>query len=226
MYDFIDFVNTIISIYGANHAADQTSEKVSISAGNRKMGGVPSVSLPPVITCAANAPCVKKCYARKICRYSKQAKNAYERNLRILQTRPVSYWAQVYQAAATTRYFRYHVSGDIPNNEYMAAMVALAKALPTTEFLAFTKRYGIVNNYINAFGELPANLHILFSRWNAEWDVTIRNPYDLPMSAVIFKGDDINRYEKVCPGNCSKCACRGTGCWTLAKGEIIAFLEH
>ena len=33
--------------------------KVSISAGNRKMGAIPSVSLPACITCNPEAPCLK-----------------------------------------------------------------------------------------------------------------------------------------------------------------------
>ena len=42
--------------------------KVSISKGNSKMGAIPSVSLPPITTCAAGCTCAKKCYAAKLCR--------------------------------------------------------------------------------------------------------------------------------------------------------------
>lgn len=200
--------------------------KVSISTGNKKMGATPSVSLPAIKTCAANCPCASKCYAARMCKYRKSVRNAYERNLAIVTGYPATYWAQVRAAVSMTRFFRFHVSGDIPSNEYFSEMVETARRYPNTEILCFTKRYAIVNNYISAWGRLPNNLHVIFSRWNAEWDLTIENPYDLPMSAVIFKGDDVNKYEKVCPGNCSDCACRGTGCWTLQSGETIAFPEH
>ena len=41
--------------------------KISISPGNQKMGFIPSVSLPPVVTCAHGCTCAKKCYAAKLC---------------------------------------------------------------------------------------------------------------------------------------------------------------
>ena len=45
-------------------------QHVSISRGNVKMGAIPSVSLPPIITCSKEAckHCGKKCYALKIAR--------------------------------------------------------------------------------------------------------------------------------------------------------------
>ena len=50
---------------------------VSISKGNSKMGAIPSVSLPPCITCNPTAPCFKKCYAVKLSRRYKTVKTAY-----------------------------------------------------------------------------------------------------------------------------------------------------
>ena len=106
-------------------------------------------------------------------------------------------------------------------------MVSVAANNPHCEILAFTKQYDIVNSYLGQRnGCLPKNLHIIFSRWTPEWDVTIENPDDLPMSAVIFKGQDGSQYEKICGGNCFECACQGVGCWALQNGETIAFYEH
>ena len=126
------------------------------------------------------------------------------------------------------RYFRFHVSGDIPNMEYFQNMVSVAANNPHCEILAFTKCYDIVNGYLDQHnGFLPENLHIIFSLWDSEWNVRVRNPYDLPKSAVIFKsGCNSTEYEKICGGNCFECACQGVGCWTLQKGETIAFYEH
>lgn len=200
--------------------------KVSISRGNRKMGAIPSVSLPPVVTCAAGCPCAKKCYAVKMCRIYKNVKASYQNNLDILNTDWNEYWSQVRAAVKMARFFRFHVSGDIPNAAYFKEMVITAKQNPHCEILAFTKCYDIVNDYIAAFGELPENLHVIFSRWSPDWDLTIRNPYDLPMSAVIFKGETPDAHSKICPGNCFECAAQGVGCWELGKGETIAFYEH
>lgn len=209
-------------------AAD--TRKASISRGNRKMGAIPSVSLPPVKTCAANCPCAKKCYAVKMCRIYKNVKASYENNLEILESNPAAYWSQVNEAVKMTRYFRFHVSGDIPNMEYFQNMVSVAAHNPHCEILAFTKCYDIVNSYLDSHnGYLPKNLHVIFSLWDPSWNVRVKNPHDLPMSAVIFKGyypGYADNFDKICPGNCFECACKGMGCWTLQNGETIAFYEH
>lgn len=197
--------------------------KLSISKGNSKMGAIPSVSLPPVITCPHGAPCVKKCYAAKLCRLYPTVKKAYQNNLDLLGTDWGSYWLQLRAAATVARYFRYHVSGDIPNPGYFKEMVITAKQCPGTEFLAFTKQYDFVNNYINIFGSLPNNLHVIFSEWG---DQKPANPHSLPTAAVIFKGTMPADDYKICGGNCTDCACRGVGCWELKQGETIAFYEH
>ncbi len=198
--------------------------KVSISRGNVKMGAIPSVSLPPVIACPSGAPCARKCYAAKLCRLRPSVRAAYQNNLEILCKDPAKYWLQVRSAVSMTRYFRFHVAGDIPDDIYFADMVITAKQNPTTKILTFTKRYEIVNRYIDTFGSLPENLHIIFSQWGDSWSVP--NPHNLPTSAVIFKGTEPNENWKICGGNCTECACRGVGCWELKNGETIAFYEH
>lgn len=197
--------------------------KISISPGNVKMGAIPSVSLPACITCNPSAPCFKKCYAAKLERLYKNTRNAYARNLETLRADPAAYWLQVKAAAITARYFRYHVSGDIPDAEYFYNMVALAWELPDTNFLAFTKQYNIVNDFLNNGGRYPANLKVIFSNWGA-WKC--ENPHSLPTSEIIFRGSAPADDWKICGGNCTECACRGVGCWELKDGETIAFYEH
>ena len=200
-----------------------TAPRVSISPGNNKMGAIPSVSLPPVITCPAGCPCAAKCYAAKLCRLRPSVRDAYARNLAILREDPAAYWLQVKAAASVTRFFRFHVSGDIPDYSYFVNMVDMARDLPGTEFLAFTKRYEVVNDFITHDGDIPGNLHVIFSEWPG---LDIDNPHNMPAAAVIFKGEEPRENWKVCPGNCSDCAARGVGCWELKKGETIAFYEH
>lgn len=197
--------------------------KISISPGNAKMGAIPSVSLPACITCNPDAPCFKKCYAAKLERLYKNTRNAYARNLETFRNDPASYWLQVKAAAMVTRYFRYHVSGDIPDAEYFYNMVALAWELPSTNFLVFTKQHNIVNDFLSDGGRYPANLKVIFSSWG---DWKCENPYSLPTSEVIFKGSTPADDWKICGGNCTECACRGVGCWELKDGETIAFYEH
>lgn len=196
---------------------------ISVSPGNTKMGAIPSVSLPPVVTCPAGCPCAKKCYAAKLCRLRPSVRDAYARNLAAYREDPAGYFDQVKAAAITTRFFRWHVSGDIPNMEYLKSMVQTARDLPGTQFLAFTKQYALVNDFLYC-EDLPRNFHLIFSEWGEGWSVP--NPHDLPTAAVIFKGEEPRPEWKVCGGNCAACACRGVGCWELKHGETIAFYEH
>ncbi len=197
--------------------------KVSISKGNSKMGAIPSVSLPPITTCAAGCTCAKKCYAAKLCRIYPSVKKSYENNLAAYLKNPESYFGQIKKAAAVQRFFRWHVSGDIVSPLYLAGVVGIAAELPKTEFLIFTKQYEIVNDYINFAGDIPQNLKIIFSAWPG---MDMPNPHKLPVAQVIFKGQEPADSWKVCGGNCTECACRGVGCWELKNGETIAFYEH
>ena len=199
------------------------NNKVSISPGNRKMGYIPSVSLPPVVTCAADCKCAKKCYAAKMCRIYPSVREAYNRNLEILQSNDTEYWWQVQQAVRMAKYFRFHVSGDIVDSHYFNWMVTVAEMNGGTEILAFTKQYDIVNAYLDIVGYLPKNLHIIFSEWPG---MPMDNRHNLPVAQVVFKGETPADEWKICGGNCSECACRGVGCWELKNGEHIAFYEH
>lgn len=197
--------------------------KISISAGNSKMGAIPSVSLPPVITCPSGCPCSKKCYAAKLCRIYPTVKKAYQNNLELWKTAPSEYWRQISNHAKTARYFRFHVSGDIPSRNYFLHMIVCADDNPDTNFLVFTKQYDIVNDYIETFGKIPQNLKIIFSEWEG---METPNPHNLPTARVIFKGQQPAPDAKICGGNCSDCACQGVGCWELKNGETIHFYEH
>lgn len=195
---------------------------VSISKGNSKMGFIPSVSLPPIVTCARGCTCAKKCYAAKLCRIYGTVRKAYARNLDILKNDMDNYFIQVKAAAMVTKYFRFHVSGDIPDMNYLDRMVKLAQELPGTTFLAFTKQYNFINNFLQ-YAAIPDNLKIIFSEWPG---MHMENPHNLPVAHVIFKGSEPADDWKICGGNCSECACRGVGCWELKKSEHIAFYEH
>lgn len=198
-------------------------DRVSISAGNTKMGAVPSVSLPPIVTCATGCTCAKKCYAAKLCRIRASVRNAYQRNLDILTADPASYWRQIEAAVMVNRFFRFHVSGDIVSAEYLGRMVEIAQRNQHCQILAFTKQYAIVNAWIAENGALPENLKIIFSAWPG---MDMENPHALPVANVIFKGRAPEEHWKICGGNCTECACRGVGCWQLKSGEHIAFYEH
>lgn len=196
---------------------------VSISKGNAKMGAIPSVSLPPIVTCKNCGTCAKKCYAMKLCRIYPSVKKAYNNNLEILKEDRNAYFQQIKASAMMTKYFRFHVSGDIIDTDYLDRMCKLARELKGTQFLAFTKNYEDVNAYFENHRK-PQNLKLIFS---LPFDgCNINNPHNLPTAAVILKGNQPKDNYKVCGGNCTECACKGVGCWELKKGETIAFYEH
>ena len=198
-------------------------KNVSISKGNSKMGAIPSVSLPACVTCNPDAPCFQKCYARRISALRATVRDAYARNLDILNNAPYTYWSQVKAAATTARFFRFHVSGDIPNRHYFKMMVKTANECPHTTFLAFTKQYHTVNDYLSDGNTIPENLKIIFSNWG---DWKCENPHNMPTCEIILKGTEPAPGWKICGGNCTACACAGIGCWELKNSETIAIYEH
>lgn len=121
--------------------------KVSISRGNEKLGSIQSVSLPSGLTCR-ECDCSRKCYARRIERRRPSVAAAYRNNLQVLETEPATYWREVEAAIMLSRFFRFHVSGDIPNTTYFHIMMEVAKRNSHCEILCFTKKYEIVNEVL------------------------------------------------------------------------------
>lgn len=200
-------------------------EQVCISKGNSKMGAIHSVSLPAGVTCNPDAPCYKACYARRLAARRRQAGESYERNLRVYQTSKESFKLQIKAAAITQRFFRFHVSGDIVDDDYFQMMVEIAREIPTCKFMAFTKQYDIVNRWIEANGDLPENLQIIFSVWRG---FDCPNIFALPEAHVAYRnGTHTARKDAVhCKGNCTECCLAGEGCWNLHKGEQVEIDEH
>lgn len=112
---------------------------LSISQGNSKLGKIPSISLPAGLTCRPCA-CIEKCYAKKLERLRPTVARAYQHNLEVLKTDPETYWREVEAVIMLSRYFRFHVSGDIPDRDYFADMVMVAARQPHCQILCFTKR--------------------------------------------------------------------------------------
>lgn len=197
---------------------------VSISVGNSKMGAIRSVSLPAGVTCRSCA-CQTKCYARKLERMRPNVAKAYQNNLDILRSDPETYWREVEASVMMSRFFRFHVSGDIPDAAYLAKMVEVASRQRHCELLCFTKKYELVNDFLRSGGVIPSNLHMVFSGWVG---LQMVNPFSLPEAHVRYRdGTTTARPDAVeCGGNCTECASTDTGCWTLRSGEQVVFNEH
>lgn len=197
---------------------------LSISRGNSKMGTIQSVSLPSVLTCRVCA-CQSKCYAKKIERLRPSVAKAYKRNLDVLQSDPETYWREVEASIMMSRFFRFHVSGDIPDKNYLEHMVDVAGRNKHCQILCFTKKYEIVNDFLASGGKIPDNLHMIFSAWVG---LKMVNPFLLPEAHVKYRDGsttaDNNAYQ--CGGNCTECAKTDGGCWSLKNGEQVVFNEH
>lgn len=197
---------------------------ISLSNGNSKMGGIPSVSLPAVKTCRV-CDCHSKCYAKKLERLRPTVRKAYQRNLDILTSDPETYWREVEASIVMSRFFRFHVSGDIPDAAYFEKMVEIAERNQHCQILCFTKKYEIINDYISDCWALPDNLHVIFSAWD---NLNMDNRYELPVAYVRYKDGHTAAPSGAfdCHGNCSECARTDGGCWTLSGGEAVVFNEH
>lgn len=197
---------------------------LSISKGNSKMGSIQSISLPSVVTCRS-CDCQKKCYARKLERLRPSVAKAYQRNLEILQSDPETYWREVEASIMMSRFFRFHVSGDIPNADYFGQMLMIAARQPHCQILCFTKKYDLVNDVLSAGIKLPQNLHIIFSAWVG---LDMVNPFSLPEAHVRYRDNTTTARDDAveCGGNCAECALTGEGCWILKNGEQVIFNEH
>ena len=199
---------------------------VSISQGNAKMGAIPSVSLPPIKTCSPTACklCGKKCYVRRIIARRKNVRDAYERNLYLLEKEPDKFWREVNGAVLMSTHFRFGVSGDIPNTDYLEHIVEVARNNKHCEILCFTKQFDIVNNYLESH-RLPKNLHLIFSAWKG---LEMNNPFNLPEAHVFYRDGTTTAKDgaRYCSNNCYECAVDNSNCWSLKKGQQIIFNEH
>lgn len=199
--------------------------QIKISNGNSKMGSIPSISLPAGLTCRSDCECIKKCYARRLERMRPSVRAAYQSNLDLLNRDSNTYWREVEASIMMSRFFRFHVSGDIPDIVYLTHIVEIAQKNPHCNILCFTKKYDIVNEWILTYGELPTNLHLVMSVWRG---LECQNPYNLPEAHVRYRdGTTTARADaKECGGNCTECACTDDGCWTIQNGEQVVFNEH
>lgn len=214
---------------------------IKISPGNAKLGSIPSISLPAGVTCRDDCECRNKCYAKRLERIRKSVREAYQHNYQVLKCAPNTYWREVEASIMMSRFFRFHVSGDIPDEKYLDMMVHISKRNPHCEILCFTKKYDIVNDCItrrlaanDIWGDtqhdgytdvIPPNLHLIMSGWK---DLKMDNPYSLPEAHVRYRDGSTTASGSAveCGGNCTECALTEGGCWTLGEGQQVVFDEH
>lgn len=199
--------------------------RVQISTGVSKLGVlIPTVNFPALVTCRADAPCRKGCYACRGHFMYTSVKNRLMMNLQAYLKSPAQFWEDIAYGSKFNAYFRYFSSGDIPNYEFIAGMCKVARKNKNTQYLCFTKRYEWVNRYRDEKHNIPKNLHIVFSCWK---DFIPDNPYNFPTTWVKFPKEP--EYDQFipedaypCSGSCATCQ----RCWELKNGESVVFKKH
>lgn len=204
--------------------------KTICTLNNKKLGGgILQCNMPYITTCRADAPCKKECYCHKghlllVNKYHQKRYEAYKADNDL-------FFKKIDMELQTTNFsfFRWHSSGDIVDERYFLGMVETAKNHPEVKFLAFTKKYEIVNRFLDEGNEIPNNLSILFSAWGAGW--SFPNPHNLPVSHIETGNaefDSVIPTENVhkCSGFCGTCVKGEHNCWTLKKGECVVIHKH
>lgn len=209
------------------------SNEIHMSTKNSKTGyGVIDLAFP-VVTCREDAPCrkSKQCYCMRGTQQMTAVLGAYYRNLRLYTNDPEDFWHQVWFKLAHCGLpkMRYFDAGDLPDYAFIDGMVTTAKKFPEMKFMAFTKKYFLVNQWIDNNGNLPDNLNIIFSAWDKDWEVL--NPHHMPVAYVDFKDSEktpvLPAKYQTCPNQkdktitCSMCG----KCWRKDLGAVV-FKQH
>ena len=168
------------------------SNEISMSNNNSKTGKACLNLAFPLCTCREDAPCKNGCYAGKGCQQIATVQGAYYRNLRLYYDDPNNFFEQIYCKIkfAGLPKVRWFDSGDIADAEFFARMVEICKKTPDVKHMAFTKKYNIVNDYINKNGKLPDNLNVLFSAWDKLW--VVDNPHGFGIAYIDFNDKRLN----------------------------------
>lgn len=203
---------------------------VQISTSVSKLGAsIPTVNLPAVLTCRADAPCAKcaaeggGCYAMRGHWITTAVKNRLMENLKAYRENPKLYFNMIAERFHMFNYCRWHSSGDLVDMDYLRGMCWVARKCPQSKMLCFTKKFEIVNQFLAEGHKIPKNLVIVFSCWD---NFIPENPYNLPMTYVKFRDEkrnqNIPKDAIPCVGKCDKCL----GCWNLKKGGGVYFKKH
>ena len=199
-----------------------------VTFSNIKLGGkIPQLNMPYLVSCREDAPCKKECYCTHGNMAFSTVRNSHLEKYNLYKENPQAFFNKIDAelGLGDYKYFRWHSSGDIVDEKYLELMCWLARRHPRTLFLCFTKKYELVNGYLDKHKK-PSNLTLVLSNWGA-WKV--ENPHNLPMSFVQF-GDSFDDLKNLplfayeCGGSCENCD--GFHCWHMSKGQNVVFHKH
>lgn len=205
----------------------KTNYNITISLNNSKLGDkIPSLNLPPILTCRSDAPCKKDCYALRGHFTYKNVKQSMQNNLDLFLKDSKKFFDSIIDflnnGDITFKFFRWFGAGDIVNDTFFKGIVKVAKKCKNTKFLVFTKKFDIVNNYLKE-NAMPKNLNVVFSGWDENFKID--NPYNLPTTYVYFKNKEnkhIPEFSIPCGASCKSCK----SCWMLKAFQSVYFNKH
>lgn len=203
---------------------------VHFSAANSKTGMI-GLDLLPLITCHGrcrtlcgyieDGKTLPPCYACRVVIQYPDAMRNYAENTALAIHKPAQYWDEVDAELRCQRAVRLFGSGDMIIAGYLDNLVRVARKNSHCEIYGMTKCEEIINQWIDDNGPLPANLHILLSRWEG---YEPNNPHNLPTTAVYE--DEKPADWLPCCGDCTACFRAQTGCWAAQPGDIVGFKYH
>ena len=115
-----------------------------------KLGvGIGTVNLPAIQSCRSDAPCKKGCYACKGNFSYPKVKTSLQKNLDAYVEDPDRFFNVLHNQLEMIpyRFFRWFSAGDIYDTRFLEGMCCLARKHKGTQFLCFTKKYELVNEY-------------------------------------------------------------------------------
>lgn len=206
--------------------------RIHIQKGNSKLGRTMNIALPPGITCAPGVPCYNDgCYGRKFYELREICRNAWDDNYALLLQDRVRYFALINSHVLLQEpdLFRWHVSGDFPDLDYLVRMIDIAEQNPKTKFLCFTKQYELIGKHglLRKRQKLPDNFSLVVSAWpGLELPEELVRKYPVAWMRDVRKGrvpdPRIPSNTKTCGGGCDKCGL----CWNIKAGESTTFNRH
>lgn len=200
---------------------------VKLQRGNTKTGqNCWTVSLMPVIDCGNCKQCGHNCYDLKADLIYPAVIADRAKNSAIHKIDPERYWNEIdaqVKANFVTQ-LRINVGGDLSNDDF-AYVAKLGRQNKNTMILFFTKNYKGINAFLEHH-RFPKNVRPIMSHWEG---LPMENPHRLPESHLVYDdgrttGPEFGGYY--CGGNCTECAIKGEGCWTLRRGEHVLFHAH
>ena len=194
--------------------------KLKISNGNTKLGKIPSISMPPGLSCIDCAPCLTEgCYAMKAFRQYPAVRKAWTSNFEFWTNDSDKFFDEfnTWLKKNKPERFRLFVGGDLPDEKFLEEMILMTRLHPDTSFLVYTKRYEY------DYSGKPDNLQVVLSTWPG---VPLPTNTDLPWA---WLEEDARRRKSyphfVCPGGCSDTC--NFSCWDKLDSKThVAFPRH